>query len=95
MFALVNTDIAATHRARPIGGPWSFFNRMRIRGAGQVLEHIGMLKTVHDMFSICSAEDNRYNNYAEGFGHIWEGFAGTHAQTIAGIKHANVVYDAD
>ena len=40
MFDLQNTDNAANHRLRPIGGPWSFFSRMRILAGGQILEDI-------------------------------------------------------
>ena len=47
---------------------------MSIGEAGQVLEDIDMYTRGHDMFSVCAAEDSRYNAYAEGFGNIWEHF---------------------
>ncbi|MFM7979966.1 MAG: hypothetical protein ACKPKO_11690 [Candidatus Fonsibacter sp.] len=37
---------------RPIGGPWSFFTRMRILAGGQILEDIDMYNRVHEMFSV-------------------------------------------
>ena len=29
---------------------------------------------VHEMFNKITAEGSRYNDYAEGFGNVWEGF---------------------
>jgi hypothetical protein len=67
MFDLQNTDNAANHRLRPIGGPWSFFSRTRILAGGQILEHIDLYNRVHEMFNMFSATDSRQNDYAEGF----------------------------
>ena len=55
-----------------IGGPLSFFSRMRIFAGGQILEDIDMYNRVHEMFSIFSAIDSRQNDYAEGFGSFWD-----------------------
>ena len=67
VFDLPNTDNAAKLRLRPIGGPWSFFSRMRILAGGQILEDIDLYNRVREMFNMFSATDNRQNDYAEGF----------------------------
>ena len=95
-----NTSGVASLRVRPIGGPWSFFSRMRILAGSQILEDIDMYNRVHEMFSIFSATDSRQNDYAEGFGYIWEnsvdnihvntdyvvGIPGLASQTVQAIK---------
>ena len=50
MYDLHNTNAKAANRLRPIGGPWSFFNRMRILAGGQILEDIDLYNKVHEMF---------------------------------------------
>ena len=72
MYDLHNTDATAAHRLRPIGGPWSFFSRMRVLAGGQILEDIDMYNRVHEMFNIFSASDSRQNDFAEGFGNYWD-----------------------
>ena len=72
MFDSQNTSGVAGLRLRPVGGPWSFFSRMRILAGGQILEDIHMYNRVHEMFSIFSATDSRQNDYAEGFGNFWD-----------------------
>ena len=67
MFDLHDTDDAARHRLRPIGGPCGFFSRVRILAGGQVIEDIDMYNRVHEMFNMFSASDSRQNDYAEGF----------------------------
>ena len=94
MFDLYNTNGTAANRLRPIGGPWSFFSRMRILAGGQILEDIDMYNRVHEMFNNFINEGSRYNDFAEGFGAVWEGFADNNALTLAGATKANVVYDA-
>ena len=67
MFDLRNTVANAAHRLRPIGGPWSFFSRMRVLAGGQILEDIDMHTRVHELFNIFSSSDSGQNDYAEGF----------------------------
>ena len=42
MYDLVNTDNAAKHKLRPIGGPWPFSNRIRILASGHIFEDTDM-----------------------------------------------------
>ena len=71
MFDSANTDITAGHKLRPIGGPWSLFNNVRILASGQIIEDIDIMhNSVNDVFNTFSAEDSRYNDVAEGFGNI-------------------------
>ena len=72
MFDVSNTDNAAGHRLRPLGGPWAFFSRMRALAGGQILEDIDMYSRVHEIFNIFIASDSRQNEYAEGFGTFWD-----------------------
>ena len=63
-----HTDINAGRKLRPIGGPWSFFSRMRILAGGQSLQEIDMYNRAHAMFNLFTAADSRQIYYAEGFG---------------------------
>ena len=72
MFDLVNTDIRADRKLRPIGGPWSFFQRMRVLSGGVVLEDLDMYHRTHEMFSIFTSEGSRINDLSAGFGNIWD-----------------------
>ncbi|MFM7984860.1 MAG: hypothetical protein ACKPKO_36625, partial [Candidatus Fonsibacter sp.] len=49
----------------PIGGPWSFFTRIRILAGGQTLEDIDMYDRVHEMFSIFGTTESRINDFSE------------------------------
>ncbi len=68
MFDLRNTDGAATKRLRPIGGPWSFFRRMRVLMGGTLVEDIDNYARTHQMFNQLTAQDSRNNKMVEGFG---------------------------
>ena len=46
---------------------------MKILAQGQILEDIDLYNRVHEMFNNFTAEGSRYNNYSDGFGHVWEG----------------------
>ena len=74
MFDLYNTNANAANRLRPIGGPWSFFSRMRILAGGQILEDIDLYNRSTRCSTTITAEGSRYNDYSEGFGNVWEGF---------------------
>ena len=68
----MNTDNTAVHKLRPIGGPWSFFNRMRIVAIGQILENSDTYNRVHELLNIFTTKDSRINYYAEGVGNYWD-----------------------
>jgi len=77
MFDLVNNEthafsaatiLTGTKELRPIGGPWSFFKRMRVLCNGQIVEDIDDFNRVSEMFSILSSKDSRANIEAEAFG---------------------------
>jgi hypothetical protein len=68
MFDLRNTDANAAHRLRPIGGPWSFFRRMRILRGGTMVEDIDSFNRTSQMFNQLTAQDSRNNKMVEGFG---------------------------
>ena len=67
MFDLRNNE-SVDKELRPIGGPWSFFKRLRILCAGAVVEDITEYSRVHEMFSTLTAPDSRTNVDMEGFG---------------------------
>jgi hypothetical protein len=68
MFDLRNTDATTAHNLRPIGGPWSFFRRMRVLCGGTMVEDIDNYNRTHQMFNQLTAQDSRNNKMAEGFG---------------------------
>ena len=72
MFALVNTDATANHNLRPIGGPWSFFQRMRVLCGGVVLEDLDLYHRTHEMFSNFTSTRSRINDISEGFANPWQ-----------------------
>ena len=72
MFDLVNMDSDAAKELRPLGGPSSFFRRMRVLCGGQVVEDIDNYNRVHQMFSFLTAEDSSKNVDAEAFGMQWD-----------------------
>ena len=73
MFDLNNTeetpeDAAPDKELRVLGGPWTFFRRMRLLAGGQVIEDIDNFDRVSEMFSTLTSKDSRVNDDAEGFG---------------------------
>ena len=78
MFDLRNNE-AATKFLYPIGGPHSFFRRMRILAAGQLVEDIDNYNRIHEMMSILTSTDSRDNQAAEAFGLHWDTGPGTYA----------------
>ena len=56
---------------RPLGGPWSFFRRMRILAAGQLVEDIDQCNRIHEMMRIFIAKESRENDAAEAFGQYY------------------------
>eukprot|EP00746_Dinoflagellata_sp_MGD_P157894 gnl/MRDRNA2_/MRDRNA2_86341_c0_seq1.p1 gnl/MRDRNA2_/MRDRNA2_86341_c0~~gnl/MRDRNA2_/MRDRNA2_86341_c0_seq1.p1 ORF type:complete len:456 (+),score=38.28 gnl/MRDRNA2_/MRDRNA2_86341_c0_seq1:331-1698(+) len=70
MFDVLNTGTSLEH-LRVLGGPHTFFRRMRILCGGQVVEDIDNYNRVHEMFSTLKAQDTNANDDAEGFGDNW------------------------
>jgi len=68
MFDVRNTDTTAAKKLRPIGGPWSFFRRMRILCGGTMVEDIDNYNRTHQMFNQMTAQDSRNNKMVEGMG---------------------------
>jgi hypothetical protein len=74
MEAFTRTDGAITgaKRLRPLGGPHTFFKRMRVLCNGQIVEDIDDYNRVHEMFSTLKPLESRINDSAESFGSIWD-----------------------
>ena len=72
MFDLVNMESDSAKELRPLGGPASFFRRMRVLCGGQVVEDIDNYNRIHQMFSVLTAEDSLKNVDAEAFGEQWD-----------------------
>ena len=68
MFDLRNNASDVDKQLRPLGGPWSFFKRLRILCGGAVVEDITEYNRVHERFSTLTAPDSRTNVDMEGFG---------------------------
>ena len=67
MFDLRNMDNNAK-LVRPLGGPHTFFRRMRILANGAVIEDIDNYNRVHEMLKTLKASDAIVNDKAEAFG---------------------------
>ena len=75
MFDLVNTDPnegAPLKEVRPLGGPWSFFRRMRVLAGNQLVEDMDNYNRCHQLFSMLTSPDSRANVNAEAFGQHWD-----------------------
>jgi len=70
MFTVKNTGTAGY--VRVIGSPWSFFRRMRILAAGQLVEDIDQYNRIHEMMHMFVAKESRENDAAEAFGQMWD-----------------------
>jgi hypothetical protein len=77
MFSLNNlAGLSVVHKnLRPLGGPWSFFKRMRILCAGQLVEDITDYNRIHEMIHMMIAKESRENDVAEAFGQSWDEYA--------------------
>ena len=90
MFTLNNDEASGSaKRLRPLSGPHSFFRRMRILAAGQLVEDIDNYNRIHEMMSLLVARDSRNNDAAEAFGQTWDaqGWRNGHltAENFSGI----------
>ena len=54
---------------RTSSGPWSFFRRMRILAAGQLVEDIDQHNRIHEMMSFLISPDSAMNDAAKAFGY--------------------------
>ena len=75
-------DALVKKTLRPLGGPWSFFRRMRVLAGGQVVEDIDNYNRCHQLFSILTAKDSRDNDAVEGFGKRWDHINDLDADTV-------------
>ena len=90
MFELQNNENPANGNGhmelRPLGGPHTFFRRMRILCGGQVVEDIDNYNRVHQMFTILNAKDANINERAEAFGQQFDNHqTAFDRNTVAGI----------
>jgi hypothetical protein len=66
MFTINNTNATTANMLRVLGGPWSFFRRVRIlAGNGTIVEDIDGYNRVHEMFHILTNPVNRENDCVE------------------------------
>ena len=88
MFDLQNMDTGNNNNKllRPLGGPHTFFRRMRILANGAIIEDIDNYNRVHEMFRILNAQDTNKNNDAEAFGQQVDKYTTFDTEKIAGIK---------
>jgi hypothetical protein len=63
-----NSSALEFKELRPIGGPWSFFRRMRLMAGGTIIEDIDNYARTHQMFHTLVAPSKRHNDLIEGFG---------------------------
>ena len=70
MFDLNNitTNTIDIKELRPVGGPWSFFRRMRLMAGGTVIEDVDNYARTHQMFHTLVSPVKRQNDTIEGFG---------------------------
>ena len=71
-YTLVNNNSTTGHMLRTIGGPWSFFRRVRCLIGGALIDDIDYYNRVHEMMHICTTNNNRDNDDVEGFGYRWD-----------------------
>ena len=69
-----------------MSGPWSFFRRMRILVAGQLVEDIDQYNRIHEMMSFLVAEDSNMNDAAEAFGFVHDKHFPVSTNTFQGIR---------
>ena len=87
MFDLSNTSGVTQRKLRPLGGPHSFFRRMRILCGGQVIEDIDSYNRVHEMLRILKAQDANINADAEAFGQQYDKYTTLDTTTLDGIRN--------
>ena len=68
LFTLRNNDNDAAKVLRTIGGPWSFFRRVRCLCGGAIIDDIDFYNRVHEQMHILSSKLNRDNDDLEEIG---------------------------
>ena len=69
MFTINNGSLATSGQyLRVLGGPWSFFRRLRVLCGGTVIEDIDYYSRCHEMFHVLTNPVNRMNDTIEGAG---------------------------
>ncbi len=86
MFTLNNDETEGNKELRVLSGPWSFFRRMRILAAGQLVEDIDQYNRIHEMMQILVAKESRENDAAEAFGNIHDKHTEYEQSKYQGIK---------
>ena len=90
MFDLVNMESDTAKELRPLGGPWTFFRRMRVLCGGTIVEDIDLYNRCHELFSVLTSSDSRVNVNGEAFGQHFDirdfqGSVGLHKDNFPGI----------
>ena len=67
-YRLNNNDKTIGHQLRIIGGPHSFFSRVRLLVGGTMVEGIMDYNRVHNMSSELTGANTKQNEDIEGFG---------------------------
>ena len=86
MFDLKNAGGVTSKLLRPLGGPHTFFRRMRILASGTVIEDIDNYNRVHEMLKTLKATDALVNDEAEAFGQQIGKDTNLDVTTLSGIK---------
>ena len=87
MFSVNNREAAGSNRAlRVMSGPWSFFRRMRILVAGQLVEDIDQYNRIHEMMSFLVASESNMNDAAQAFGWTHDKHLPVSTNTFQGIR---------
>ena len=86
MFDLKNAGGVTSKLLRPLGGPHTFFRRMRILASGTVSEDIDNYNRVHEMLKTLKASDALVNDDAEAFGQQIGKDTNLDVTTLSGIK---------
>ena len=88
MFDLRNNNGLEAAQLRPIGGPWSFFRRIKLV-CSQTAEDIDFYGRTHEMMHTLTSKASRENDVCDGFGNeltILEDYVGRdQATTFYGI----------
>jgi hypothetical protein len=71
-FDLVNLEEVTGKQLRPLGGPHTFFRRLRVLCGGQILEDIDLYNRVHELFDTLKSKHSRTNEAVEGFGMLFD-----------------------
>jgi hypothetical protein len=76
---------------RPVGGPWSFFRRMRVLAGGTIIEDIDNYARTHQQFHTLVSTAKRHNDTIEGFGQEADilRFRGSHPDGLLMQKPSN------